>query len=268
MWLEIKNTPIEPLSTAIPADKWREYLQNEEEKSAKAAKDFEEQIEQQKLKELEQTEIEADEQHTLLLKNKVLEAERAMLLPIPPYPVPHPPQPTLETIFRKPLNQVEISRQPCQEVKKEEAKETPVTPQVQAYKQQITGDLLPPPDMRFSKPLDLNEIKKPKFEEPVQVNEIAPPKVEYEYIPVDQPINRQDTVDIITKSVTTATEDWKKWIFGLLEYEQQQWNLRSVALQKAKDAREEHRLAMIDKQAQKRQIKSAGKKKPEKKEKK
>jgi hypothetical protein len=94
-----------------------------------------------------------------------------------------------------------------------------------------------PPDIRYLKPLQIPP-KNIEIESHEQQKKAISPIVRFEKIPIDQKLSKADVVDAISSNIVIATEEWKKWLTGLLEYEQQQWKLRIQILQNAREARD------------------------------
>jgi hypothetical protein len=146
--------------------------------------------------------------------------------------------PTVESIYRKLIeNQSSIdhlnneSRLQNQTISDKKVATKKLVPK------KLTGDLLPPPDHRFSKPLEImkNDTIMEKNES-IEVSDSV--NLKYEYIPLNAKLDRGTTLAIITESVDQACEEWKKWMNGLIEFEQHHFNLRNQNLQKIKELRE------------------------------
>ncbi|KAI8901167.1 hypothetical protein BC833DRAFT_578694 [Globomyces pollinis-pini] len=298
-WLEIKTTPVERLSMGVPAEKWKDHCRIEEELAVQRKRSQEQLQEVQRLKEIERAENEAAAAHTALLKAKYLEAERAILLPLPPYPIPPPAFPTMSTIFRKPkdivnadnsligkshldtfkpLTELSISERvtkgrnsvlsfeqfkPMTAEKHNSLSEVPAVVVEKPHSKkgekgvhvkQEVGQLLPPPDIRFSKPLERvarkASIPSVFLEEAASV---VQPVIEYEPIKLDQPLSRVEAKNIVTNNFSLLAEEWKKWLQGLLEYESSAWSERFETLAKAKEARDEDVQQTLQKEAMKQQ---------------
>ncbi|KAJ3254991.1 hypothetical protein HK103_006693 [Boothiomyces macroporosus] len=272
-WIDVKTTLPLPLQTGIPADKWEEYCKIEEEKILQKRIQEENNRERERIRLLEQQKEKEAHAYTASLKAKQAEAEKQLLLPLPPYPIPPPEFPTMETLFRKPIQQAISSRQSSAASVHSKTKSVPNLEGIVLQVPQPTnlGDLLPPPDVRFLKPLEKYRKSKMIKKEPdfSNTNVIIPEpiepvkQIEYEYLPLDQPLSRQEASQIIANSVSTAVEEWKRWIMGLMEYENRMWNERFQAIQKIKELREEDRLATIQREHQEKLAREEEKKRLE-----
>ncbi|KAJ3270086.1 hypothetical protein HDV01_000580 [Terramyces sp. JEL0728] len=272
-WIDIKTTPPHPLQMGIPAEKWEDYCKAEEEKIRIKRIQEETQREKEKIRQLElQKEKEAHE-YTASLKAQQAEAERQLLLPLPPYPVSPPAFPTKQTLFRKPIQPKTPSRQSSAASIPSNTKSSQNLADltIQAPLPANLGDLLPPPDVRCLKPLEkLRKLKLMKKEAEltntsIVVSEAIEPvkEVEYEYIPLEQTLSREEASQIIANSAATAIDERKRWVLGLLEYENKMWNERFQTIQKIKELREEDRLATIQREQQEKLAREEEKKRSE-----
>lgn len=228
------------------ADVWDTYCKEKEEKRKLAEKERNASELAQKQLEIEKKIFEEKEAKTLIIKNRLLEAEKALLSPMPPYPVPPPIKPTIEKIFSKVTNEhlkpVEtLVKKDLEDLENSEVAIIPTE-----FNTKKSGDLVEPPDLAKSKPLDIERYfkkKKSSAEQIVKKKETLPEFVyEFESLPVDMKLNRQEASTIVEKSISIYAESMKKWIQGMMEYEQDQWNQRLSNLQKCREARDLDRM--------------------------
>jgi hypothetical protein len=166
-----------------------------------------------------------------------------MQLPLLPYPVPPPPLPTMDTIFREQIfiAPVPMSDKKIKAPKEKKALERQTSKVVcLSLKGEEKQDLLPPPIVKDMKPLTKHVL----VEQQHLVERSKPViNIEYQNIPLEKVLTREDLTDVVKVSVQTAVEEYKKWVFKMVEYEEEQWALRSAALQKAKSERDGDRIA-------------------------
>ncbi len=166
--------------------------------------------------------------------------------------------PTVDTLFRKLIQEqvpdldYHLKEQARLLEEQEKKKRVPKMPE---------GDLPLPPDVAHLEPLVIpNKKMEKELRDAIELNRAKlKPVIRYEKVPVDARVSRSEAVDIITNNVNQAVEDWKKWLTGLIEYEQQQWNQRIQNLQKAREARDQDKLA--NEKYQKEMAKNEDKKK-------
>jgi hypothetical protein len=179
-----------------------------------------------------------------------VDAEKELLAPIPPYPVPPPIFPSIESIFRFEKEESRTRRKEKEDKKnsKRQEKVATVSPTTEQGSSKTSSrkpcDLVAPPDLSKSAPLNLKELRKTTrpipgeaIEEPEEI--IEP---EYHYIDLDKPLRKEEILQFITERVLQANEEWKKWMQGSLDYEKQQIKNRISELQSAKEAKEADRL--------------------------
>jgi hypothetical protein len=225
---------------AIATNDWENYCKSEQERIINEEKAAIEAEELALASEIERIKAEKAEAHFQSLKSKLLEAEKALLLPIPTYPVPPPEKPSIDTLFRKITNEhmmVRLSARKEDTDKTESVTGITIPTNLQLKK---VGNLPPPPDLSKSKPLE-RSYKRKQIMDQGQTSDQAIPEFipEYEYIPIERKLNRQEVAEYVQKSLEHYVSCYKKWSSNLMEYEQEQWSKRLLNLQKCKKDRDE-----------------------------
>jgi hypothetical protein len=110
-----------------------------------------------------------------------------------------------------------------------------------SIKKKIVRDLLPPPDMSKSKPLERKKKLTTAEPAPVTYEPISTPvitTVEYIDIPLETPLTRQEAADIVSASTISAVEEYKQWVLQVVQWEENQCESRLSLLQKARNDRD------------------------------
>ncbi|KAJ3302005.1 hypothetical protein HDV03_005481 [Kappamyces sp. JEL0829] len=252
--LEVVVCEPESLQTAISEENWPEYCRAEQDKKDREAHAIRDQeAEKARLAKEEADRLSAEE-YANLLKTRLAEAEKMMQLPLPPYPVPPPRLPDLQTLFRKQIvtTAVPSAEELAQLAKDKEERERKEKLRL-SNADRLRTDLLPPPVLKALKPLEKSGFLSKNS---AADNKMSAPqlKIEYEEIHIEKKLTREETVEIITANVAGAADEYKKWVFKMLEYEEQQWALRSAALQKARAEKEANRLKQLELQEAKKAV--------------
>ena len=110
-----------------------------------------------------------------------------------------------------------------------------------SIKKKIVRDLLPPPDMSKSKPLERKKKLTTAEPVPVTYEPISTPvitTVEYIDIPLETPLTRQEAADIVSASTISAVEEYKQWVLQVVQWEENQCESRLSLLQKVRNDRD------------------------------
>ncbi|KAJ3347853.1 hypothetical protein HDU91_006680 [Kappamyces sp. JEL0680] len=249
--LEVVVCEPESLQTAISEENWPDYCRAEQDKKDREAHAIRDQeAEKARLAKEEADRLSAEE-YANLLKTRL---EKMMQLPLPPYPVPPPRLPDLQTLFRK---QIVTTAAPSAEELAQLAKDKEERERKEKLRlsnaDRLRTDLLPPPVLKALKPLEKSGFlsKNSAADNKMSASQL---KIEYEETHIEKKLTREETVEIITANVAGAADEYKKWVFKMLEYEEQQWALRSAALQKARAEKEANRLKQLELQEAKKAV--------------
>jgi hypothetical protein len=151
--------------------------------------------------------------------------------------------PTVDTLFRT-LIQEELP-----EIARLIEEQNRLAAEEEKKKQYITrmpmGDLPAPPRIETLKPLEIPRRKTEREINEALEQNLGKVKsmVRYDPIPIDKKLSRQEASQILTNSIAVATEEWKKWLVAALEYEHDQWSSRVQTLHRAREARDQDKIA-------------------------